>query len=203
MCCGDVSPSFLTPYYSEEVLFSLRELEVQNEDGVSILFYLQKIFLDEWNNFLERVKHDHEEEFKGSDELEEDKLEKLRLLASYRGQTLTRAVRGMMYYRKALELQAFLDMAKDKDLMEGYKAVELNMEDQIKEKGHCGHNVKQYPSLHVAYIDEVEEPSKDASKKINQKVYYSELVKAALPKFANSSEAVQNLDQNFAGLLRL
>ncbi|KAI8010549.1 putative protein phosphatase 2C 72 [Camellia lanceoleosa] len=52
-----------------------------------------------------------------------------------------------------------------------------------------------YPSLRVAYIDEVEEPSKDASKKINQKVYYSELVKVALPKSANSSEAVQTLDQ--------
>lgn len=34
----------LTPYYTEEVLFSLRELESPNEDGVSILFYLQKIF---------------------------------------------------------------------------------------------------------------------------------------------------------------
>ncbi|THG07021.1 hypothetical protein TEA_008471 [Camellia sinensis var. sinensis] len=225
-----LSFSVLTPYYTEEVLFSLRELEVQNEDGVSILFYLQKIFPDEWNNFLERVKHDNEEEFKGSDELEEDKLEKLRLWASYRGQTLTRTVRGMMYYRKALELQAFLDMAKDEDLMEGYKAVELNMEDQIKGErslwAQCqavadmkftyvvscqqygidkrsGNPRAQdilrlmttYPSLRVAYIDEVEEPSKDASKKINQKVYYSELVKAALPKSANSSEAVQNLDQ--------
>ncbi|KAI8022915.1 Callose synthase 3 [Camellia lanceoleosa] len=59
-------------------------------------------------------------------------------------------VRGMMYYRKALELQAFLYMAKDEDLMEGYKAVELNMEDQIKEE--------RYSSLCVAYIDEVEEP---------------------------------------------
>ncbi|KAI7992525.1 Callose synthase 3 [Camellia lanceoleosa] len=225
-----LSFSVLTPYYTEEVLFSLRELEVQNEDGVSILFYLQKIFPDEWNNFLERVKHDNEEEFKGSDELEEDKLEKLRLWASYRGQTLTRTVRGMMYYRKALELQAFLDMAKDEDLMEGYRAVELNMEDQIKGErslwAQCqavadmkftyvvscqqygidkrsGNPRAQdilrlmttYPSLRVAYIDEVEEPSKDASKKINQKVYYSELVKAALPKSANSSEAVQNLDQ--------
>lgn len=34
----------LTPYYTEDVLFSLRDLEVPNEDGVSILFYLQKIF---------------------------------------------------------------------------------------------------------------------------------------------------------------
>ncbi|GAB2215730.1 hypothetical protein Droror1_Dr00020127 [Drosera rotundifolia] len=30
----------------------------------------------------------------------------------YRGETLTKTVRGMMYYRKALELQAFLDMAE-------------------------------------------------------------------------------------------
>lgn len=50
-----------------------------------------------------------------------------------------------------------------------------------------------YPSLRVAYIDEVEETSKDRSKN-NQKVYYSTLVKAALPK-TNSSEPGQNLDQ--------
>ncbi|KAK4419494.1 Callose synthase 3 [Sesamum alatum] len=94
-----LSFSVLTPYYTEEVLFSLPELEVPNEDGVSILFYLQKIFPDEWNNFLERVNCSSEEELRGSDELEEQ----LRLWASYRGQTLTRTVRGMMYYRKALE----------------------------------------------------------------------------------------------------
>ncbi|PQM33652.1 callose synthase 3 [Prunus yedoensis var. nudiflora] len=52
-----------------------------------------------------------------------------------------------------------------------------------------------YPSLRVAYIDEVEEPSKDRSKKINQKAYYSTLVKAALPKSIDPSEPVQNLDQ--------
>ncbi|GFZ12977.1 glucan synthase-like 12 [Actinidia rufa] len=221
-----LSFSVLTPYYTEEVLFSLRELEVQNEDGVSILFYLQKIFPDEWNNFLERVECSNEEELRGTDELEE----KLRLWASYRGQTLTRTVRGMMYYRRALELQAFLDMAKDDDLMEGYKAVELNMEDQSKGErslwAQCravadmkftyvvscqqygidkrsGHPRAQdtlrlmttYPSLCVAFIDEVEEPSKDRDKKINQKVYYSSLVKAALPKSSNSSEPEQNLDQ--------
>ncbi|KAH7849658.1 hypothetical protein Vadar_021042 [Vaccinium darrowii] len=221
-----LSFSVLTPYYTEEVLFSLGELEVQNEDGVSILFYLQKIFPDEWNNFLERVNCGNEEHLKGTDELEE----KLRLWASYRGQTLTRTVRGMMYYRKALELQAFLDMAEDKDLMEGYKAVELNMEDQVKGErslwAQCqavadmkftyvvscqqygidkrsGNPRAQdilrlmttYPSLRVAFIDEVEEPSKDRTKKINQKVYYSSLVKAALPKSSNSLEPEQNLDQ--------
>ena len=53
----------------------------------------------------------------------------------------------------------------------------------------------RYPSLRVAYIDEVEEPSKDRSQKINQKAYYSTLVKAAMPKSIDSSEPVQNLDQ--------
>ncbi|KAJ6325907.1 hypothetical protein OIU78_013073 [Salix suchowensis] len=217
-----LSFSVLTPYYTEEVLFSLRDLEVPNEDGVSILFYLQKIFPDEWNYFLERVHCTGEEELKERIDLEE-----LRLWASYRGQTL---VRGMMYYRHALELQAFLDIARHEDLMEGYKAIELNTEDQSKGErsilAQCqavadmkftyvvscqqygihkrsGNPRAQdilrlmstYPSLRVAYIDEVEETSPDKSKKVIQKVYYSSLVKAALPKSIDSSEPVQNLDQ--------
>ena len=36
--------SVLTPYYSEETVYSKNDLEVDNEDGVSILYYLQKIF---------------------------------------------------------------------------------------------------------------------------------------------------------------
>ncbi|KAL9386241.1 hypothetical protein Peur_019365 [Populus x canadensis] len=220
-----LSFSVLTPYYTEEVLFSLHDLEVPNEDGVSILFYLQKIFPDEWNHFLERVNCTGEEELKERDDLEE-----LRLWASYRGQTLTRTVRGMMYYRHALELQAFLDIAKHEDLMEGYKAIELNTEDQSKGGSsllaecqavadmkftyvvscqqygihkRSGDPRAQdilrlmttYPSLRVAYIDEVEETNPDKSKKVIQKVYYSSLVKAALPKSIDSSEPVQNLDQ--------
>jgi callose synthase len=54
--------------------------------------------------------------------------------------------------------------------------------------------IGRYPSLRVAYIDEVEETNPDRSKVI-QKVYYSSLVKAALPKSIDSSEPVQNLDQ--------
>ena len=62
---------------------------------------------------------------------------------------------------------------------------------------HCQYTFSchRYPSLRVAFIDEVEEPSKDGPKKINQKVYYSSLVKVALPKSSNSSEPEQNLDQ--------
>ena len=34
----------LTPYYKEDVLYSWDELHEENEDGISILFYLQKIY---------------------------------------------------------------------------------------------------------------------------------------------------------------
>ncbi|KAH0905704.1 hypothetical protein HID58_037531 [Brassica napus] len=222
-----LSFSVLTPYFSEDVLFSIFGLEQQNEDGVSILFYLQKIFPDEWTNFLERVKCGSEEELRTKDELEEE----LRLWASYRGQTLTKTVRGMMYYRKALELQAFLDMAKDEELLKGYKALELTSEEASKSgeslwaqcqaladmkftfvvscqqysihKRSGDQRAKDilrlmttYPSIRVAYIDEVEQTHKESYKGTEEKIYYSALVKAApQTKPMDSSESVQTLDQ--------
>ncbi|GMP92003.1 hypothetical protein CsSME_00042420 [Camellia sinensis var. sinensis] len=41
-----LSFSVFTPYYSETVLYSMDELLKKNEDGISILFYLQKIYPD-------------------------------------------------------------------------------------------------------------------------------------------------------------
>ncbi|KAD7479753.1 hypothetical protein E3N88_02889 [Mikania micrantha] len=214
--------SVLTAYYSEEVLFSLHALQVENEAGMSLLFYLQKIYpaTDEWNNFLERMGCYGIDDLLGNNEIKDD----LRLWASYREQTLTRTVRGMMYYRQALELQAFLDMAEDEDLKEGFKPTKLN-EDQMKVKSarsllaQCqavadmkftyvvsGQRygfqkqsqdpqaqdvlrlLTEYPSLRVAYIDEVEERSRDAT----IKVYYSTLVKAMPNSYYKT---VQNSEQ--------
>jgi callose synthase len=39
-----MSFSVLTPYFKEEVLFSPEDLDRPNEDGISILFYLRKIY---------------------------------------------------------------------------------------------------------------------------------------------------------------
>lgn len=39
VCC-----SVFTPYYSEIVLYSMAELLKKNEDGITTLFYLQKIY---------------------------------------------------------------------------------------------------------------------------------------------------------------
>ncbi|VFQ97396.1 unnamed protein product [Cuscuta campestris] len=97
-----------TPYYSETVLYSSSELRSENEDGISILFYLQKIFPDEWLNFLERIGHGDNDDGDAFQESPSDALE-LRLWVSYRGQTLARTVRGMMYYRWALMLQSFME----------------------------------------------------------------------------------------------
>lgn len=104
--------SVLTPYYKEDVLYSEDELNKENEDGISTLFYLQKIYpglnnfkirvfslfynqlldnlhccfiiiSDEWNNFLQ--KHN----IKNENELKEN-MDFVRQWVSYRGQTLTR-----------------------------------------------------------------------------------------------------------------
>ncbi|KAG6527264.1 hypothetical protein ZIOFF_009361 [Zingiber officinale] len=74
------------------------------------------IYEDEWANFLERMKR---EGMTDEEELWGKRSRDLRLWASYRGQTLSRTVRGMMYYYKALKMLAFLDSASEIDIREG------------------------------------------------------------------------------------
>ncbi|GMI74819.1 enhancer of edr1 3, glucan synthase-like 5, GLUCAN SYNTHASE-LIKE 5, POWDERY MILDEW RESISTANT 4 [Hibiscus trionum] len=108
--------SVLTPYYNEEVLYSREQLRTENEDGISILYYLQTIYDDEWKNFMERMRRDG---MVKDDEIWTTKMRDLRSWASYRGQTLSRTVRGMMYYYRALKMLAFLDSASEMDIREG------------------------------------------------------------------------------------
>jgi len=117
--------SVFTPYFEEDVLYSQKQLIKENDDGITMLYYLRTIVPDEWDNFLERVlpnkierheflKRTFPKEFKSRDyeklkvftEKDQKVLRELRLWASYRGQTLARTVRGMMYYKSALMLQA-------------------------------------------------------------------------------------------------
>ncbi|PWA91082.1 hypothetical protein CTI12_AA094310 [Artemisia annua] len=167
-----LSFSVLTPYYKEEVLFSERELHEENEDGITILFYLQKIYPDEWNNFVERTK--------GSDDVTEE----TRKWVSYRGQTLSRTeiftgfrTFNMNENRTILKEResAMADMkftyvvscqlygAQKKSSDEGDHSRYSNILDLML----------TYPSLRVAYIDEREATIAGKS----QKVYYSVLVK--------------------------
>ncbi|KAK6283788.1 hypothetical protein POUND7_002740 [Theobroma cacao] len=112
--------SVLTPYYDEEVLFKKGMLQDENEDGISTLFYLQKIYEDEWSNFMERM---HREGMDDDDDIWKTKLRDLRLWASYRGQTLSRTVRGMMYYYRALKMLSFLDSASEMDIRTGSQEI--------------------------------------------------------------------------------
>ncbi|WZZ56681.1 hypothetical protein YC2023_056788 [Brassica napus] len=192
-----LSFSVLTPYYKEDVLYSEEELNKENEDGISILFYLQRIYPEEWSNFSERV-NDPKRIFS-----EKDKTDQLREWVSYRGQTLSRTVRGMMYYRMALELQCFqeyteyaahsgyLPSASYDEFMNRARAladlkftyvVSCQVYGNQKKSSDgrdrsCYNNILQlmlkYPSLRVAYIDEREE----TINKKSQKVFYSVLLK--------------------------
>ncbi|PPR91540.1 hypothetical protein GOBAR_AA29140 [Gossypium barbadense] len=107
--------SVLTPHYKEEVLYSDEELNKENEDGVSTLFYLKTIY----------------------------------------------PVRGMMYYKKALELQY----------------TEISNVQKIPRQKDILNLMIMYPSLRVAYIDEVDEALKEKTEGKTEKVYYSVLIK--------------------------
>nr|XP_023877707.1 callose synthase 7-like [Quercus suber] len=157
--------------------------------------------LDEWTNFLERIK----DAIKDSKEenLEKEKMEFIRHWVSYRGQTLARTVRGMMYYKQALELQCFLEFAEDEAILGGYRNLDhkefqdraqaladlkftyvvscqvygnQKKSDDARDRS-CYINILNLmltnPSLRVAYIDEREETINGKS----QKLYYSVLVK--------------------------
>ncbi|KAK3013532.1 hypothetical protein RJ639_008355 [Escallonia herrerae] len=181
--------------FQEEVKFSTEELHSSKEE-VSIIFYMQKIFPDEWKFFLERTGN---EKF---DNLNNEIKEEVRDWASFRGQTLSRTVRGMMYYRQALKLQAFLDMAEDDDILQGYDVIQRG-NDSLSAQLDALADLKfthivscqmfgsqkssrhpqaqdildlmiRYPSLRVAYVEEKEEILVDKPRK----VYSSILVKA-------------------------
>ncbi|WZY96179.1 hypothetical protein YC2023_068508 [Brassica napus] len=198
-----LSFSVFTPYYSEVVLYSMAELTKRNEDGISILFYLQKIYPDEWKNFLARIGQD-ENALEGDLRNERDILE-LRFWASYRGQTLARTVRGMMYYRKALMLQSYLERKAGRDGestpfgndatdSEGFELspearaqADLKFtyvvtcqiygrqkEDQKPEAADIALLMQRNEALRIAYIDVVDTPKEGKS----HTEYYSKLVKA-------------------------
>ncbi|KDP38900.1 hypothetical protein JCGZ_05285 [Jatropha curcas] len=196
-----LSFSVLTPYYKEDVLYSDDDLHKENEDGITMLFYLKTIYRDEWKNFEERM-NDNELNYSAK-----ERAECLRQWVSYRGQTLARTVRGMMYYKKALEVQCSLEFTGDnashtKESSETYQFHQKTFLDHAQALADlkftyvvscqvygtqkkstdardrsCYSNILNlmltYPSLRVAYIDEREETVNGKS----EKVHYSVLVK--------------------------
>ena len=95
----------LTPYVDEIVLYTNDELATPNVDGVTQEFYLQCLFRKEFMNFVERMSVDP----RGQDP--EYYTQQKREWCSYRGQTLLRTVRGMMFYERATRLLAMLEFS--------------------------------------------------------------------------------------------
>ncbi|KAG1671277.1 hypothetical protein FOA52_010848 [Chlamydomonas sp. UWO 241] len=125
--------SVLTPFYEEDVIYSLQveaggsssssktgaptDLLTETEDNVSLMAYLRSVFPKDWECFKERLGDQLggldlsaavEADFGVGAPLHELGLQ-LQLWASFRGQLLARTVRGMMCYDKALRVLARLE----------------------------------------------------------------------------------------------
>ncbi len=168
----------LTPYYSEDVMYSKGDLEQRTDElGVSTILYLQTLFHGDWKNFLERHSIDNPEKIWSKTLLKET-----RIWASIRAQTLYRTVSGMMYYEKALRLLANLERLDDdttNDLMSekfGYIVSCQVYGNQRKNQDPKAEDIEdmmhRFPHLRIAYIDTIRVNRAGAS------VFYSVLVKS-------------------------
>ncbi|TVU31475.1 hypothetical protein EJB05_23161, partial [Eragrostis curvula] len=191
--------SVFTPYYKETVLYSKKKLLKENKDGISILFYLQKVYRDEWENFSERIRC--------AKPLQYDFNLELRFWVSYRGQTLARTARGMMYYRRALMLQSYLEKRYIGGIEDGNSSAEYidtqgyesspdaraqadikftyvvscqiygqQKQDKKSKAADIALLLQRNEALRVAFIHEVDSVSSDGQV---TKEYYSKLVKIA------------------------
>ena len=133
-----LSWTVLTPHYSEDVLYALNKKEIAgyfgmkganvskisdlmspNEDGVTVMAWLRSNYSLDWDNLMERLSPAlkntnidansvRESDFDEGAPLAHCRMDLLQW-ASYRGQHLSRTVRGMMAYEKALRLLAKIE----------------------------------------------------------------------------------------------
>ena len=182
----------LTPFYSEDLLYSAKELAAKTEDGVSMLYFLKTVHEAEWRNFLERVGVGKT----GSEEArlftEKALLEELRLWASFRGQTLARTTEGMMLHERALKLLASWEGLRNGELD---AAVTRKFQYVISAQAYGNHKrardlkaadteflLQRYPSLRVAYVDKASSLTKvieaDGRPALKEAIrFYSVLIK--------------------------
>ncbi|CAM9928009.1 unnamed protein product [Heterosigma akashiwo] len=166
----------MTPFYSEDVLLSKGDLEVRNNEGLTVLTYLQALYKQDWLNFLERNKIEDEAKIYSKQYLQET-----RLWASVRAQTLARTCEGMMFYEKALRLLGTLEgipvdrLEKLLQMKFGYvitcQIYGKMKRNQDPKADDIEFLLGRYPNLRVAYIDELRLSREGASD------FYSVLIK--------------------------
>lgn len=186
-----VSFSTLTPYYSEDVIYSKAELEKESDDGVSSLMFLQTVHQKEWANFLERINvplsSDRASLFSSQDHEME-----VRLWATKLGQTLYRTVSGMMLYEDAIRLLCRLEQPEllESDIEELCKlkySYILSCQQYGQQKktfdskaNDIDYLLHTFPNLRVAYIDTLKVRAlNDKNEPIEMDEYYSVLIKSA------------------------
>ena len=133
-----LSWTVLTPHYKEDVYYALNKKEVAgyfgmkgadvsdisdlmnpNDDGVTVMAWLRSNYSLDWDNLMERLSPHlkkaniepasvRESDFDEGAPLAHCRMDLIQW-ASYRGQHLSRTVRGMMAYEKALRLLAKME----------------------------------------------------------------------------------------------
>ncbi|OQS06289.1 callose synthase [Thraustotheca clavata] len=162
--------SISTPYFNEIVMYSIKELTTENDDSIKLLYYLQTINPFEWENFLERIS------CKDMNEALKKYPEEVQLWSSYRGQTLARTVRGMMYNEDAIRFLHWLEIGQNEPMHLRACAcnacIQLNemvalkfsyvctcqiygkQKDEQKQQAHdIEFLMMKHPGLRVAYVD--------------------------------------------------
>ncbi|KAJ8562056.1 hypothetical protein ON010_g7622 [Phytophthora cinnamomi] len=159
-----------TPYYNEIVLYSIKDLTAQNDDSIKLIYYLKTIYPFEWENLLERLQaKDMEEALKKFPE-------EVQLWASYRGQTLARTVRGMMYNEDAIRFLHWLEICENEVMhqpgcpcnkckrLNEMVALKFNYvctcqiygkqkDEQRQQASDLEYLLRKHPTLRVAYVD--------------------------------------------------
>jgi len=159
-----------TPYYNEIVMYSIKDLTVVNDDSIKLIYYLKTIYPFEWENLLERLQaKDMEEALKKYPE-------EVQLWASYRGQTLARTVRGMMYNEDAIRFLHWLEICENEVMhqfgcpcnkckrLDDMVALKFNYvctcqiygkqkDEQRQQAADLEYLLRKHPSLRVAYVD--------------------------------------------------
>ncbi|RHY34730.1 hypothetical protein DYB32_000706 [Aphanomyces invadans] len=162
--------SISTPYFNEIVLYSVKELTAENDDSIKLLYYLQTIDPFEWENFLERIN------VKDMNEALKKYPEEVQLWASYRGQTLARTVRGMMYNEEAIRFLYWLEIGENEPMhlhgcscnrcikLDEMVALKFNYicscqiygkhkDEQRQQAQDIDYLLMKHPGLRVAYVD--------------------------------------------------
>ncbi|POM77187.1 Callose synthase [Phytophthora palmivora] len=159
-----------TPYYNEIVMYSIKDLTAQNDDSIKLLYYLKTIYPFEWENLLERLQT------KDMEEAVKKYPEEVQLWASYRGQTLARTVRGMMYNEDAIRFLHWLEICENEVMhqfgcpcnkckrLDEMVALKFNYvctcqiygkqkDEQRQQASDLEYLLRKHPTLRVAYVD--------------------------------------------------